>query len=304
MMDVLKGFPHVFFTNLESRTIRKKYMENQLIKWKIPYTPVVMEEGLPQFVLDKVLDIPHDETCKRGISYNTYILETMREWYQSTNDPYMIIMEDDFDLSLISKWHFTWEEFIARLPYDWDCIQLGFECPDILRFYLHPTQPNYSLGPTLVNRHHVEKLLDIFTKNGKYDYDLPLANHLYMERMSSGVLDGVEGNLLGLAGCPDYWLAQAGNSYSIPLIPSCPYFVGETHLGRQGEWFPMLSFIFCYEAYHEWWNNDKHNFTLDEFFTFGKDNDILMERNMTRWDNKYFTELTLNKRKLFLKDYE
>lgn len=66
----------------------------------------------------------------------------------------------------------------------------------------------------------------------------------------------------------------------------------------------MLSFIFCYEAYHEWWNNDKHNFTLDEFFTFGKDNDILMERNMSRWDNKYFTELTLNKRKLFLKNYE
>lgn len=303
-MDKLEGFPHVYYVSLKSRKIRQRYMESQLKPLGIPYTGVIMEEGLPDFIRQKVLDIPSDRTCKRGISYNTYILDTIKEWYETTNEEYMIIMEDDFDLSLIPKWHFTWKEFIKRLPYDWDCIQLGFECPDIVRFYLHPTQGNYSLGPTLINRGYAEKLLDIFLKDGKYYYNLDLANALYIERMSSGVLNGKEGNLLGLAGCPDYWLAQAGNAYSIPLIPSCPYFVGETHLGRQGEWFPMMSFIFCYEAYHEWWENDRDNFSLDEFFTFGKDSDILMERNIERWDNKYFQDKILTLRREFLKRYE
>ena len=49
----------------------------------------------------------------------------------------------------------------------------------------------------------------------------------------------------------------------------------------------------CYEAYHEWWSNDRDKFTLDEFFTYGKDNDILMQRDISRWDDKYFYDLAM-----------
>ena len=34
-------------------------------------------------------------------------------------------MEDDIDLDIVRCWNFTWSNFIAKMPYDWDVIQLS-----------------------------------------------------------------------------------------------------------------------------------------------------------------------------------
>ena len=61
------------------------------------------------------------------------MFDFFEEWL-TTGEDYLLFMEDDYDLSLMNKWHFTWDEFMSRVPYDWDSIQLGFESPDIIPF--------------------------------------------------------------------------------------------------------------------------------------------------------------------------
>ena len=37
--------------------------------------------------------------------------------------------------------------------------------------------------------------------------------------------------------------------------------------------------------------------SLDDFFSYNKDNDVLMERDISRWDDKYFYDLAVNNAK-------
>ena len=209
-------------------------------------------------------------------------------------------MEDDYDIGLQDFWHFSWDYMMERLPYGWDSIQLGFESPDIVPFYLHPTRPEYSLGTTLMSRHYAEKLLDLHYIDGKYKFDYTIANSFYMNR-DSGIHDG--SNYDQTCGSADYFIAQSGNCYSIPMIPIVPYFAGISDHGGSGDddaWQARPSFLKCYKAYWEWWTQDRDNFTIDAFFTYGKDTDILMQRNISQWSDKYFLDKAKQERRDFL----
>jgi len=297
--DKLKNFPHIYYTNVDRKVKRRKYMEDQFNSLGLKYTRIEMlscpKDGPPKEFLNNLIGNYNSTTSQWINWYSSLIFNFFQEWIQSTEDPYFIFMEDDYDLSLINSWHFTWDEFMNRLPYDWDCIQLGFECPNKISFYLHPTQKEYSLGASLLRREYIEKLLDLHILNGKYKFDHTIANSVYINR-ESGIYDNMDYS--NTSGGPDYFINQSGACYSIPLIPINPYFAGISHQGPFGKlnWKPKMSFVKCYEAYHEWWNNDRDNFTLNEFFSFGKSNDILMERDISRWEDKYFYEKAMMNR--------
>ena len=117
----------------------------------------------------------------------------------------------------------------------------------------------------------------------------------------SGIHDGM--NYDQTSGSPDYFIAQSGNCYSLPMIPIVPYFSGVSDHGGSGDdnaWQARPSFLKCYKAYWEWWTQDRDNFTADEFFSYGKDNDNLMERDISQWSDKYFLEQAHSQRKEFL----
>jgi len=297
--DKLKNFPHIYYTNVDRKKDRKKYMEDQFNLFGLNYSRIEMlscpKDGPPKQFLNNLIGNYKPSTSQWINWYSSLILDFLQEWINSTKDPYFVFMEDDYDLSLIKSWHFTWDQFMERLPYDWDCIQLGYECPYKVRFYLHPTQKEYSLGACLMKREYVEKLLDLHILNGKYKFDYKIANSIYLNR-DSGIHDNKDYS--DTSGGPDYFINQSGKCYSLPLIPINPYFAGISHQGPFGElnWQPKMSFVKCHEAYHEWWKNDKDKFSLDEFFTFGKNNDILMERDISRWDDKYFYDKSLTER--------
>ena len=39
-------------------------------------------------------------------------------------EEYAIFVDDDTDISTIDYWSFTWDEFVANLPKNWECVQL------------------------------------------------------------------------------------------------------------------------------------------------------------------------------------
>ena len=303
--DKLKHMPHVLYTNVRGQTGRKHWMEYNMRSQGIKFTRIELPpvKEMPKDFNKKLIGDYSDESSVAINWYSSQLLDLLRKWLddtKGTGEPYIILMEDDYDLRLQDFWHFSWEYMMERLPYGWDSIQLGFESPDIVPFYLHPTRPEYSLGATLMSRHYAEKLLDLHYIDGKYKFDYTIANSVYMNR-DSGIHDGQ--NYDQTSGSADYFIAQSGNCYSIPMIPIVPYFAGISDHGGSGDddaWQARPSFLKCYKAYWEWWTQDRDNFSIDEFFTYGKDNDILMQRDISQWSDKYFLDNAHKERDGFL----
>jgi len=303
--DKLKHIPHVLYTNVKGETGRKHWMEYNMRVQGIRFTRIELPpvKEMPKDFDKKLIGDYSDKSSLAINWYSSQLLDLLRKWLddtKGTGEPYIILMEDDYELRLQDFWHFSWEYMMERLPYGWDSIQLGFESPDVVPFYLHPTRPEYSLGATLMSRHYAEKLLDLHYINGKYKFDYTIANSVYMNR-DSGIHDGMSYDQT--SGSPDYFIAQSGNCYSIPMIPIVPYFAGISDHGGSGDddaWQARPSFLKCYKAYWEWWTQDRDNFTIDDFFTYGKDTDILMQRNISQWSDKYFLDKAKQERRDFL----
>ena len=101
-------------------------------------------------------------------------------------------MEDDYDMRLIDYWTFDWHTIIDRLPYDWDCLLMGFENPDGIRFHLHPIEPAHDFGPVLLKRSFVEKILDLHCVGDKYKLVNTVANAAWNKQSDvagSGTVD-------------------------------------------------------------------------------------------------------------------
>jgi hypothetical protein len=74
------------------RVSGSKYLASEFDKWK----PLISNEK------------EYDVNVVNLANFITHI-EMIKNWLETTNDEYMIMMEDDYDLSLIEYWNFDWE---------------------------------------------------------------------------------------------------------------------------------------------------------------------------------------------------
>jgi hypothetical protein len=295
-MSKLEGIPHIFYFNLDKKTDRKKYMEDQFEYWGIKnftrlsaskYTGNNMDDWSANMVTGDKSDSRPEPWAHSMMHFDFF-----KEWLSTSSDPYLFLMEDDYDLSLIEYWHFDWNYLMSKLPYDWDCIQLGFESSNIISFYLHPISPEYSFGPCLMKREHVEKLLRFHSVGDIYRFDYSISNYFWKPPFRE--------KYKNVSGSSDYLMCHTGKTYCIPLIALNPYFTNWYH---DTSWEPKAYFQMSYDCCHDWWKYDRDNFTLDEFFSYGKSNDILMQRRIEYCDAKYFVEKAIKSRNKFLKDH-
>ena len=56
LKNKLKNFPHIYYTNLDNRTDRRDYMEEQFDYWKLPSTRVSGSKFLASTVNDWAKD--------------------------------------------------------------------------------------------------------------------------------------------------------------------------------------------------------------------------------------------------------
>lgn len=268
--DKLKGFPTVHYFNLDSRTDRKDYMESQFDRWGIKHFKRISaskylsseDHNWGHLVLDE------DIKCPPSVAANTIThLETIKSWLENTNEKYMLMMEDDYDLSLIEYWNFDWEYIMNSIPVNWDCILLGFEDMYTLPFFLHPNLHSHGFGPCCITRRYAEKLIDLHCHQNRFKLKLNIADVRYQSTSES--LDGL--------------MAGSGLTYAIPLIT--------TNTDYGSDYCPEINdkprdhMYICRDLYYEWWTKRYSNFSLEEFFSYGKPNDHLMTVNLK--NNKY-----------------
>jgi len=114
LKNKLNNIPHVYYLNLDNREDRKRYMERQFLYWGIKnYTRVSTSNFLASkskewshLIYGEVKNIPA-YVVGTAISH----FEVLKNWLNTTNDEYVILMEDDYDLNLIRYWHFDWRKF-------------------------------------------------------------------------------------------------------------------------------------------------------------------------------------------------
>jgi hypothetical protein len=270
----LKGLPTIYYVNLDNRIDRREWMESQFDHWKI--------KNFLRVSGTKYLASRHDEWkdkyigeghCFGQIQHTANAishLEMIKNWLETTNDKYLLIFEDDADLSLIKYWNFDWEYLMNNIPYDWDCIQFAYLSKKRqVYFFLHP-KPYFATyyGPCMINRHYAEKLIRLhYTNDNKINLTMKTNNNIFIR----------EGNKLTV----DYFICGNGKTYCIPLLSSNVNFLSyEGYVENTGLIEHATPLIM---AFNDWWQNDHHKFSLEEFFTYGKRNDWQMTKDLINY---------------------
>ena len=182
----LRGFGPIYYTNLDGQPDRKQWMESQFDYWEIEdYTRISGYDGREDD-LSAIISGRYPERMYSGeIGCVTSHLKAIKHWYETSDSPYAVIMEDDCDLSIVKNWNFTWQDFIARVPYCWDVIQLAIICTGDIVVPVHTRFVNdFSTACYVITRHHAAKLIKYHCRGDKYKLDngvlpRPVADDLF-----------------------------------------------------------------------------------------------------------------------------
>ena len=148
-------------------------MKSQFDHWElIDYTRISAYDGREDDLSD-ILKGTYPEMMTSGeVGCVTSHLKAIKHWYETSDTPYAIIMEDDCVIDLAKFWDFTWKAFIARVPYCWDVIQLAIISTGDIHVPIHTRFVNdFSTACYVITRHHAEKLLKYHVRGDKYKLD-------------------------------------------------------------------------------------------------------------------------------------
>lgn len=123
MMNKFENFPSVNMTSLRESFDRRALMKVQFRKYGITKYNFYMT--------DRWVDIQQNYNITgKYIHLSSVIgtvvshLNSIRNWYISTNEEYAIFCDDDTSFETSEYWNFTWNEFVENLPTNWECVQL------------------------------------------------------------------------------------------------------------------------------------------------------------------------------------
>ena len=170
----LKNLPPIYYLNLEAEPERKIYMETQFKYWEIDnYTRIEAYDGRDDRDLGHILKGRYPDNMSSGeVGCTTSHLKALKHYLETSNAPCALIMEDDCDLGTAAHWPFTWRDFYAKVPYDYDVVQLAIINPAQINVQLHKRFVNdFSTACYLIHRRHAKKLMDLHVRGDKYKLD-------------------------------------------------------------------------------------------------------------------------------------
>ena len=169
----LKNFGPIYYLNLDGQPERRDYMESQFKYWELEnYTRISAYDGREDDLSDIIKGCYPEMMTSGEVGCVTSHLKAIKHWLDNSDSPYAIIMEDDCDLSVAKYWNFTWHDFISRVPYAWDVIQLAIICTGDIVVPVHNRFVNdFSTACYAITRHHAEKLMRLHVRGDKYRLD-------------------------------------------------------------------------------------------------------------------------------------
>ena len=123
--------------------------------------------------LNHILEGSYDIGITSGeVGCVTSHLKAIKQWYETSDTPYAIFAEDDVSFDTARFWKFTWDEFVEKLPYDWDVVQLAIINPGVVYASMHARWVNdFSTACFMITRHHAKKLIEHHCVGDKFRLD-------------------------------------------------------------------------------------------------------------------------------------
>ena len=193
----LKGLPPIYCINLDGEPHRWEAAESMFKEWEVEnYTRVSAYDGREDDLSDILKGKYPNNMTSSEVGCTTSHLKALKMFLE-TDAPCALMMEDDCDLSTITYWPFTWKDFYAKVPYDYDVVQLAVINPAEIHMQFHKRFVNdFSTACYMITRRHAQKLLDFHVRGNKYKLD-----------------NGVKPRPVA-----DDLIYNSGNTYSIPLL--------------------------------------------------------------------------------------
>ena len=168
----LKNFGPLYYINLDGQPERDAAMMSMCNYWELNPTRISAFDGRNSS-LNHILEGSHDIGISSGeVGCVTSHLKAIKQWYETTDTPYAIFAEDDVSFDTARFWKFTWDEFVEKLPYDWDVVQLAIINPGVVYASMHARWVNdFSTACFMVTRHHAKKLIDHHCVGDKFRLD-------------------------------------------------------------------------------------------------------------------------------------
>ena len=168
----LKNFGPLYYINLDGQPERDTAMQSMCKYWELNPTRISAFDGR-NTSLNHILEGSHDLGISSGeVGCVTSHLKAIKQWYETTDTPYAIFAEDDVSFDTARFWKFTWDEFVEKLPYDWDVVQLAIINPGVVYASMHARWVNdFSTACFMVTRHHAKKLIDHHCVGDKFRLD-------------------------------------------------------------------------------------------------------------------------------------
>lgn len=168
----LKNFGPLYYINLDGQPERDTAMQSMCKYWELNPTRISAFDGR-HGDLNHILEGSHDIGISSGeVGCVTSHLKAIKQWYETTDTPYAIFAEDDVSFDTARFWKFTWDEFVEKLPYDWDVVQLAIINPGVVYASMHARWVNdFSTACFMVTRHHAKKLIDHHCVGDKFRLD-------------------------------------------------------------------------------------------------------------------------------------
>jgi len=168
----LKNFGPLYYINLDGQPERDAAMMSMCKYWELNPTRISAFDGRNSS-LNHILEGSHDIGISSGeVGCVTSHLKAIIQWYETTDTPYAIFAEDDVSFDTAFFWKFTWDEFVEKLPYDWDVVQLAIINPGVVYASMHARWVNdFSTACFMVTRHHAKKLIDHHCVGDKFRLD-------------------------------------------------------------------------------------------------------------------------------------
>lgn len=260
----LEGIPKIYYLNYDHHSNRNDYMVDNFNNFGIKNyqrisTSKYTEKNINEWK-NLLFDIENYKLSINTAGYSINVIEFLKNWLETTDEQYLILVKDTVDFGIIPYWNFDWSYLMEKIPYDWDCIQMGFENIQCIPFYLHPIMPAHNFGPSLINRFYAKKIVRLHYQDEKFKLTNYIANL----------------NFGGHSGTVDYFIGHNGKTYSLPLFANkCQFF------SRDTKKYDLIRA--CSRAYYDWWRHESKKFNLNEFFTYGKPNDLAMIKKTSNY---------------------
>mgnify|MGYP003645517727 FL=1 len=168
----LFGFPTAYYMSLEESEDRRKNLENQFSEYGVKLNPIISKRfnESDDVVTGKYVHQLNDGTKGCAVSH----LKAVNHWYKSTNEEYALFFEDDLSLETVDFWDFTWNEFIEKLPSDWECVQLltvrnNFDTFELRERYWD----DWGASAYILKRDYAKKIIDNYCQENSYHLEIP-----------------------------------------------------------------------------------------------------------------------------------